>query len=134
MRRMILTFPFLVFFGLGVFLAGFPWLLPASPSTGVLPEGLLHIWQASYSTGGLAVVIGVLSRRPGIEAFGLALMGGPFLVQAFLTVEVLGAPGWRSGLFLLCAGLGLLFRFAVILWIAAGEENGENGIARSLRR
>lgn len=134
MKRMLLTFPFLIFFGLGVFLAGFPWLLPASVSTGVLPDGFLQIWQASYASGGIATTVGILSRRPGIEACGLALMGGPFLVQAYLTVEVLGAPGTRTALFLFCCSIGLLLRFAVILWIANGEENGRDGAARSLRR
>lgn len=117
-HRIYLPFPFLIFFGFGVFFAGMLptlGLVPLGPSVTILPEGVRQIWTASYSVGGLATSLGVLTRRPGVEAAGLALMGMPFAVQSFLSVQALGAPGIPSAVFLAFVALGSMIRFVIIL-------------------
>lgn len=119
----VLPYPFLVMFGLGVFWAGLPLLLPASPSVQVLPDGVLQIFESFYAFGGVATAVGVVTRRPGIEALGLGFMGGPFAVQGFLTIQLLGASGLRSGGFLFFVAVGCLLRLAMIVARVGGRDD-----------
>lgn len=118
MKHPYIGYPLAVFFGLGIFFAGLITVLgisPPSPSVVLLPETLRRWWELSYSLGGLGLACGVLTRRPGIEAIGLALIGGPFFVQAFLTLEAVGRPGIPGAVFLGFIASGCAVRWLIIV-------------------
>lgn len=111
------TYPLAVFFGLGVFCAGMIPVLglaPTSPSVALLPEWLRAWWQLSYAFGGLGLALGILSHRPGFEAVGLALLGGPFSIQAYLAVAATGSAGVPGAVFLLFLSAGCWVRFYLV--------------------
>lgn len=125
----VLSHPVLVTVGVVAVLTGFliglwPDLMELS-SLGIWIPGIWErLWPSFHAIGGLALLYGILHRKPHYEAAGCVLLASTFASQCVAVLAIRGfGAGFLAAATLGSLALGLAIRCYVLAWAASrGRE------------